>query len=79
MCIWEKLRWIHCHANREVTCQQIYVYVYGIVSVLVLMALQGWVPDTLRWIVRCSREQGENVTNVTCDANIVTNQFPPGT
>jgi fructoselysine-6-P-deglycase FrlB-like protein len=39
-------------------------YVYGIVSVVVIVALQGNVPDTVRW-VRRSQEQRENVTYVT--------------
>ena len=40
-------------------------YVYGIVSIVVIMQLQGMVPDsTVQW-VRRSQEQGEGVTYVT--------------
>ena len=36
----------------------------GIVSVVVIMALQGRVPDTVQWVYR-SQDQGEKVTCVT--------------
>ena len=40
-------------------------YVYGIVSIVVIMQLQGMVPDsTDQWVCR-SQEQGEGVTCVT--------------
>jgi hypothetical protein len=38
--------------------------VYGIVSVVVIMQLQGRVPDTVQW-VRRSQESREDVTCVT--------------
>jgi hypothetical protein len=39
-------------------------YVYGIVSVVVIMQLQGMIPDTVQWVCS-SQEQGEDITCIT--------------